>query len=264
MTSRAEEPPAFFIVGTAGSGKTSLASSLADWLNRRGVTTEAVNLDPGADFLPYEPILDARDFVNVYDIMSERGLGPNSSLILAADILADRVDEMRKTLADCTADLFLVDTSGQIELFAFRSSGTYLTRELFWGSKAIGFLVDAPFSTDPMNFLANMFLQSAIYSRLLLPLITIVTKEDLVRTDEISGILDWSKDREILISRTREEYPAEKFIHVESLLRSIPGLPFLSRPIVVSSNTLSGFTELYAEISRLFFAGEETATGPPH
>jgi len=264
MTSRAEEPPALFIVGTAGSGKTSLASSLTDWLNRRGISTEAVNLDPGADFLPYEPILDARDFVNVYEVMGERGLGPNSSLILAADILADQVDEMRKTLADSTADLFLVDTSGQIELFAFRSSGTYLAKELFWGSKAIGFLVDAPFSIDPMNFLANMFLQSAVYSRLLLPLITIVTKEDLVRSEDISRILNWSRDRELLISQAREEYPAQKFIHIESVLRSIPGLPFLSRPLVVSSNTLSGFTELYAEVSRLFFAGEETATGPPH
>jgi len=262
MVARAAEPPAFFIVGTAGSGKTSLASSLTEWLARKGVIAETVNLDPGVDFLPYDPILDARDYVDVYEIMREKGLGPNSSLILAVDILAGHIEEMRSVISESTGDFFIVDTPGQIELFAFRSSGTYLAKELFWGDKAVGFLIDAPFSIEPMNFVANMFLQSAVYSRLLLPLMTIVTKEDLVQPDEISKIRNWTRDRELLVSEARKRYSAEKFIHVESLLRSIPDLPFLSRPLVTSSSTLTGFIELHAELSRLFFRGEETARGP--
>ncbi|MGC9201632.1 MAG: ATP/GTP-binding protein, partial [Thermoproteota archaeon] len=117
---KVEEAPAVFVIGTAGSGKTSLTSSMVEWLIRRGINAEAINLDPGVEFLPYEPLVDAREYVDVYEIMRTEGLGPNSALVLSTDLLVDYVDEMRKTLSESTADIFIVDTPGQIELFAFR------------------------------------------------------------------------------------------------------------------------------------------------
>ncbi|MBO3757568.1 MAG: ATP/GTP-binding protein [Candidatus Brockarchaeota archaeon] len=260
---KVEEAPALFVIGTAGSGKTSLTSSIVDWLIRKGINAEAINLDPGVEFLPYEPLIDARDYVDVYEIMRTEGLGPNSALILSIDLLVDHIDEMRKIFNESTADLFVVDTPGQIELFAFRSGGLVLAEELFRGNKAIAYLVDAAFSSEPMNFISNLFLEAAVYSRFLLPTITVVTKEDLVSEDTIKKIFKWFTNKETIIDDVRRIYDAEKYLYVKNAVKSIPSLGFLEKPIITSSKTLEGIIDLYASISRIFFRGEETKYGPP-
>jgi len=262
MSSKSEEPPALFLVGTAGSGKTTLAFSLAEWLGRKGVEAEVLNLDPGVEYLPYDPVVDVREYVDVRELMVTKGLGPNSALILATDMLADYVGKMRDVLSESSPDLFIADTPGQIELFAFRASGLLLCRELFGGDKSVAFLVDAPFSLDPMNFVSNMFLESAVYSRLLLPLISIVTKEDLVPNSAIEQLVSWARDPELMLLYARENYRSERYLYVDSILRSLPRLDFLSRLFVVSAVDFSGFVELNAAISRMFFRGEETPEGP--
>jgi len=262
MSSRSSEPPALFLVGTAGSGKTTLAHSFAEWLNHKGVEVEVLNLDPGVEQLPYEPVLDARDYVDVYGLMRTKGLGPNSSLILATDMLADFIGDMRDKLSQSSPDLFVVDTPGQIELFAFRASGLVLCRELFSGDKSIAFLIDAPFSLDPMNFVANMFLETAVYSRLLLPILSVVTKRDLVPRSSIGRLVSWARDPESLLLYARENYPSERYICAESVLHSLPNLNWSSRLFVVSALDFSGFIELHTAISRIFFQGEDTRSGP--
>lgn len=260
---RLEEAPALFIVGTAGSGKTSLTSSIVEWLVKKDINAEAINLDPGVEFLPYEPLIDAREYVDVYEIMRTEGLGPNSALIFSMDLLVDRVDEMRETLNESAADIFIVDTPGQIELFAFRSGGLILVEELFRGSKAIAYLVDAMFSSEPMNFVSNIFLEAAVYSRFLLPTITVVTKSDLVGEDSIKKLLRWFTNKEMIMEEARKIYNAEKYLYVKKVVRSIPSLGFLEKPIVTSSKTLEGIVDFYASVSRIFFRGEETRYGPP-
>lgn len=260
---KVEETPALFIIGTAGSGKTSLTSSIVEWLIRKGINAEAINLDPGVEFLPYEPLVDAREYVDVYEIMRTEGLGPNSALILSTDLLVDYVDEMRKILDESPADIFIVDTPGQIELFAFRSGGLVLAEELFKGNKAIAYLVDAPFSSEPMNFVSNLFLEAAVYSRFLFPTITVITKADLVSEDSIRKILKWFASKETIVEDIRTTYSAEKYLYVKNVIKSIPSLGFLEKPVITSSKTLEGIVDLYASISRIFFRGEETRYGPP-
>jgi len=262
MPPRSAEPPALFLVGTAGSGKTTLAFSVSEWLSHKGVEAEVLNLDPGVEYLPYDPIVDAREYVDIRELMRTKGLGPNSSLVLATDMLADHVGQMRDVLSQVSPDLFLVDTPGQIELFAFRAGGLLISRDLFWGNKTVMYLVDAPFSLDPMNFVANMFLEAAVHSRLLMPMLSVLTKQDLVSKAALQQLVKWASDPDSILSNARDLYPAEKYLYVDSVLRSLPRLSFLSRPLPVSSVDFSGFVELYAAISRIFFRGEETSHGP--
>jgi GTPase SAR1 family protein len=58
--------------------------------------------------------------------MEEYGLGPNGALIMAADLIADQVEKISKEIEELQSDIVLVDTSGQMELFAFRASGPYI------------------------------------------------------------------------------------------------------------------------------------------
>jgi GTPase SAR1 family protein len=76
-----------------------------------------VNLDPGADVLPYKPVVDAREYVAVEGLMREKGLGPNGALVESMQVLYERRDELLERISRLEADVVLVDTPGQMELF---------------------------------------------------------------------------------------------------------------------------------------------------
>ena len=56
--------------GPAGSGKTSLIASYARWLRKElFMKVGIVNLDPGIEKIPYEPVFDIRQWFTLSDIM---------------------------------------------------------------------------------------------------------------------------------------------------------------------------------------------------
>ena len=57
-----------------------------------------VNLDPGALKLPYSPDVDVRNYVDVGNIMEKYGLGPNGALIMAADLIADEIENLTRDI----------------------------------------------------------------------------------------------------------------------------------------------------------------------
>ncbi|MFO7618189.1 MAG: ATP/GTP-binding protein, partial [Thermoplasmata archaeon] len=113
------DPIRIFIVGTAGSGKSTLTRAFKAWMDSQGFNAITVNLDPGVDALGYTPDVDVRDWVSVPGIMAERGLGPNGAQIACADIAALHFPEINNVIDGFRADYVLIDTPGQIELFAF-------------------------------------------------------------------------------------------------------------------------------------------------
>ncbi|MEM3793813.1 MAG: ATP/GTP-binding protein, partial [Candidatus Bathyarchaeia archaeon] len=146
-----------FILGMAGTGKSSLTGALRDWLRLREINVLALNLDPGALSLPYDPDVDVRSMINVYQLMEKYQLGPNGALIMAADLIADHLEEVVAIVEELEPEFLLVDTPGQIELFAFRESGPFIVNNMP-GEKAVVYLLDAPFSRNPLNFVSNLFL----------------------------------------------------------------------------------------------------------
>ncbi len=81
--------------------------------------------------------------------MDEHGLGPNGALVMAADLIAEQIETLTSEIEELNADLVLVDTPGQMELFAFRASGPYIAKELTAEPKAIIYLFDSVFSITP-------------------------------------------------------------------------------------------------------------------
>ena len=169
-----------FIIGTAGSGKSRLTAAFSEWLRASNQDVATVNLDPGVLTLPYSPEIDVRNYVDIRNLMEEHGLGPNGALIIAADLIADDIFQISKEIEELQSDIVLVDTSGQMELFAFRASGPYITSELSHEPKATVYLFDSVFSTDPLNYVSNLFLSSAVYNRLYLPQVHLLSKCDLL------------------------------------------------------------------------------------
>ena len=130
-----------FVSGTAGSGKSLLSSKLYDYYTKNGAFTAVLNLDPGVENLPYSCDVDVRDFVDIVSIMQQYDLGPNGALVMAADLIASKIDDIQNEVNRVNPDYLIVDTPGQIELFAYRSSGRFLIDNIHLKKKQVYFFL---------------------------------------------------------------------------------------------------------------------------
>jgi GTPase SAR1 family protein len=246
-----------FIIGTAGSGKSLLTASFSEWLKMSKQNVTVVNLDPGALKLPYSPDVDVRNYVNVGDLMEKYGLGPNGALIMAADLIADEIDEVSKEIEDLKSDIVLVDTSGQMELFAFRSSGPYIAKELTKEPKAIVYLFDAAFSYNPLNYVSNLFLSAAVQNRFLAPQVHLLSKSDLLPKEDVNKVVDWSASPRALENAIDQKLEGTRRLLSRNMMRAIYqlGLRFLLIP--VSAKTNDGMINFNTALERVLAGGEK-------
>ena len=246
-----------FIVGTAGSGKSLLTFSLVEWMRKEKQKVATLNLDPGVAKLPYTPQIDVRDYVTIEMVMQKYELGPNGALVMAADLIADETQRLNEEVEGLDPDILLVDTPGQMELFAFRASGPYIARALSEEPEAIVYLFDSVFSSNPLNYASNMFLAAAVYSRFLLPQVHVLSKCDLLPEEELESVLEWSENPENLAAAIDERLEGAKRLLSRGLTEAIDQLD-LSFPLIpVSARTNEGLVELNAMLERVFTGGEK-------
>jgi len=246
-----------FVVGMAGSGKSYLVSAFQDWLKMKELNVITVNFDPGAISLPYNPTVDCRLFVDIRHLMEEYQLGPNGALIMAADLIADHMEEIRQNIEEEGADVVIADTPGQLELFAFRESGPYISKSISDEGKAVLYLFDGPFSKSPGNYVSNVFMAAAVYNRLLRPQVYAITKTDLLKEEEVDRMVTWSEDIDELERALEAELGKTASLINRDLARAISQVGLISEPIPVSAKSFTGFIELYAALTRIFAGGEE-------
>jgi GTPase SAR1 family protein len=245
------------IIGTAGSGKSLLTAAFGEWLRINRQDIALVNLDPGALTLPYSPDVDVRDYVNVADLMEKYNLGPNGALIMAADLVANEIEKLSDEIEDLRSDVVLVDTPGQMELFAFRAAGPYIANELTKEPKAIVYLFDAVFSVNPLNYVSNLFLSAAIYNRFFLPQIHLLSKCDLLPKEEVDKIVDWSANPKTLEFAIEQKLEGTRRLLGRNMMQAIHqlGLKFLLIP--VSAKTNEGMINFNTILERIFAGGEK-------
>jgi len=246
-----------FIIGTAGSGKSRLTAAFGEWLQMFKQNVSIVNLDPGALALPYSPDVDIRNYVDIEELMQKYSLGPNGALVMAADLIADEIKQVSNEVEELKSDIVLVDTSGQMELFAFRASGPYITEELTKESKAIVYLFDAVFSINPQNYVSNMFLATAVYNRFLLPQIYVLSKRDLLPKEEVDKIVDWSANQKALENSIEEKLEGTKRLLNRNMARAIGQLGLKFPLIPVSAKTNDGMTNFNTAVERVLAGGEK-------
>ncbi len=246
-----------FIIGTAGSGKSLLTASFNDWLKIQKQNVITMNLDPGAFTLPYTPEIDVRDHIKIEELMEKYGLGPNGALVMAADLIAEEAERLGREIEEIGPDMVLIDTPGQMELFAFRASGPYITSELTKEPKAIIYLFDSVFSANPLNYVSNLFLSAAVYNRFFVPQTHVLSKSDLIPPEDLNQIVDWSANPAALEAAIEEKLSGTRRLLSRDMIHAIYrlGLKFLLTP--VSSKTNEGFINLNAMLERIFAGGEK-------
>lgn len=241
----------------AGSGKSLLTASLQEWLRLTGQNVVVLNADPGAQNLPYTADVDVRTYVDIENLMLQYRLGPNGALIMATDLIGEYIEEIKEEIDETGTDLLLVDTPGQMELFAFRESGPFISQALGSEEKAILYLFDAPFCRNPLNYVSNMFIATAIYSRVALPQVYALTKTDLIVPEELQDILSRSESLDSMESAIEMKLGETASIVIRDLSRSIVSSGFEFDPVPVSAKDNTGLVDLYAELTRILTKGEE-------
>lgn len=246
-----------FIIGTAGSGKSLLTASFSDWLKLAKQNVIAVNLDPGVLTLPYTPDIDIRDYVKIEQLMEQYELGPNGALIMAADLIAEETERLGEEIATFNPDIALIDTPGQMELFAFRASGPYIANELTKEPKTLIYLFDSVFSSNPLNYVSNVFLSAAVYNRFFTPQIHVLSKSDLLPPEDMNRIVDWSANPTALEAAIEEKLTGTRRLLSRDVIHAVYrlGLKFLLIP--VSAKTNEGFINLNATLERILTGGEK-------
>ena len=245
-----------FISGTAGSGKSLLSSKLNEYYTKNGAFTAVLNLDPGVENLPYTCDIDVRDYVDIVSIMNQYDLGPNGALVMANDLIASKIDDIQNEVNRVNPDYLIVDTPGQIELFAYRSSGRFLVENITSEEKTSLFLFDGALITTPVNFVSIALLATSIRLRLNLPTVNVVTKTDLIGS-KIKDILQWSTSIRTLENAIANEADGETYSLTTNILRGLNLSGFAQGLIPISNVTGEGLVNLEGALSRILNLGEE-------
>jgi len=248
-----------FIIGPAGSGKSTFTASFRDWLQSQGAPVTIVNLDPAVENLEYFPDVDIREHVFVREVLEEYGLGPNGAIIAAVDMSIEHLPSLDRSIDDAPEGYVLIDTPGQMELFTFRQSGGIIINSLCKPSRrcASVFILDASLSSDPYNLVSQIFLAASAFYRLRLPLVVLLNKMDVLSDADRQRVSEWLSNPEMLeeeISKMPRDYDAHFSRSVTRLL-----LDFLDIiPVVmVSAKKSQNFEEVYFHLQQIYMGGED-------
>jgi GTPase SAR1 family protein len=246
-----------YFIGTAGSGKSTLTASMQHWVKRQGLDAIIVNLDPGAENLPYNPDIDIRDWISLKEVMEANKLGPNGAQIACADMIALNTDEIKKSIEQFKSDYILVDTPGQLELFVFRESGKYTVQFLSPEKGIICYLIDPMLARTASGFVSQLLLSISANFRLIHPQINVLSKADMLSKKDLEIILKWSKEpydiTEALINEEASVYREMS----EAILQLIKDFGGHTALIPTSKKNQFGIDDLYTAIQLQYTGGED-------
>ncbi|UXD21158.1 ATP-binding protein [Ignicoccus pacificus DSM 13166] len=254
-----------YFLGTAGSGKSTMTKVFGEWLEDHEMSACRVNLDPAVKQLPYFAEVDVRRYVD-YNELLESGLGPNGAMVKSVDLILQHATTLRKEIEECLSNYVLVDTPGQIELFAYRKVTLELLRELSGGDKsAIVYLIDSTILSkeenqlDPYAFASLAVLGASLKIRFRLPQVNVINKVDLLSMEQRFQLDAWLEDmRSIAYSVGGEEGTL-----TIRLIEAIEDSGGIGEMLVSSAVTEEGLDSLYAALQRSFYGGEDYATEEP-
>ena len=217
------------------------------------------NLDPGVKHIPYIPDIDVRDYIILDEVMDKYGLGPNGAMILASDLMVNYLDDFKDEIDEYNAEWVLVDTAGQLELFAFRETGPLIASSLGFGSiqKAVTFLFDSHFVRRPNGFISTLLLAASVQFRFRnISQLNILSKVDLLDEEQIEMIINWSQDFQALTDSTNEREAglirelsmliSEVFIQMGSTAELIP----------CTTKEEEGLSFIFGSLQRIFDSDE--------
>jgi len=171
-------------------------------------------------------------------------------------LIASKIDDIKSEVDRVNPDYLIVDTPGQIELFAYRSSGPFLVENISSEEKTNISLFDGALITSPVNFVSIALLATSIRLRLNISTINVLTKTDLVGT-KLNDILKWTTSLSTLENAIYKEADGDTYTLTTNILRGLNLGGFAQGLIPVSNITGEGYVNLEGALSRILNLGEE-------
>ncbi|MEM1657906.1 MAG: ATP/GTP-binding protein [Candidatus Jordarchaeales archaeon] len=235
--------------GFAGSGKTSLTKTFGRFLNEKGYSVMLVNLDPGVEELPYEPDFDVRSIFTISDIMREEGIGPNLAMLRASERILAHYDHIVSEIRGRGCEFVLVDTPGQLEIFAFREAGGEFMRRLREFARVCGvFLIGCDLASTLSKFIVAIFVGLAVQLSLGVETITVLHKSDMDTDGRIRKLISDDKLLKLELMKETGVIADVASIALEVLSKIRPA----KRIISTSSVTMEGHEELFELLHEVF------------
>lgn len=244
-----------YFIGTAGSGKSTLTYAFQQWTRNLGIDSITVNLDPGVEKLLYTPDIDIREWIVLNEVMEEYNLGPNGAQIACADLLAINITEINEIINEFESDYVLIDTPGQIELFAFRPSSKFVVDSIDNEKSLFAFLFEPNLSKSPSGFVSQVMLSATIQFRLNIPCENLLNKCDLLADEDLENIIKWAREPSYLMNSMHEE-SASTHLSME-ILKVLEELDVYKSLFPISSETSFGMEDLYNVIQQVYMGGED-------
>ncbi len=254
-------PPVLFVVGTAGAGKSTLVTAFQRWTRFLEVECLTINLDPGAERVHYDPEFDVRDLISLHEVMEEYDLGPNGAQILAADLVAAQSYDIQDELEGLAGDLLVIDTPGQVELFAFREASSHMVEVLGQGQAALIFLFDPMLSQSASGFVSQMLLSNIVHFRLGLPTANFLSKSDLLPPEDLDRVLGWGEDLDLLESALFEEAGGQRTEFAIGQLRMMQNAQIQPGLVPLSSEQEEGLADILSFAQNIFGGMADTRDG---
>jgi GPN-loop GTPase len=252
-----EEPGTVYFTGTAGAGKTSLARAFAQWMRSTGYDVTLVNLDPGTEGDVSGFDIDIREWVRLSEIEDEYGLGPNGAQVAAADMIALKIFDVKQAVQELKADYVLVDTPGQIELFAFREASKAIIDALSGDRSVLAFLFDPSLARTPGGFVSLLMLSATLEFRFRLPMVNLLSKSDALTPEQLAEVVAWSDEPgQLYEAVTRETATPDVQLSTE-LFRALETMGPLLGLLPTSATDGSGIEGLYQACQRVFGGAED-------
>ena len=216
-----------------------------------------INLDPGVDMLPYDADIDIREWVALDEVMGEYNLGPNGAQIVAADLMAVNIKKITDLLDGVRTEYVLVDTPGQLELFAFRESSNVIVEAFGKEKSMVVYLSDPMLCKTSNGFVSNMVLSSLVEFRLQLPVINILTKADLMKDEDRDRMISWFENSDSLYDDLLDNDANPQTVVGMELFKAVESVGIFGQIRAVSAVENTGLEEIYSATQLEFFGGED-------
>ncbi len=228
------------LVGTAGSGKTTLAGSFGKYLEGNGYAVGYVNLDTGVRKVPYQPDVDVREDVTAWEVMEE-GYGPNGAIVESYDRLLPKAQKYVNAILELEkrTDYVLIDTPGQMETFLFHEFGVRLMENLH--EPLTVYLFSPDILRRPTDFCFVRFFGLTIDLRLGTTTVPALSKVDTV--DDLERYRRYLDDVEYLTARLKFD-PSTQGLLAYKMCSLFPELAPPTRVLYLSAKTGEGFEDL--------------------
>jgi len=228
-----------------------------EWMVTQGLDAVTVNLDPGADRVPYEVDIDVRDWIRLSEVMEEHGLGPNGAQVLAADLLAMKAGEVSEVMETFRTGYFLIDTPGQMELFTFRESSRVVIDAFGREDSALVYLNDPALVKTASGMISSVLLSATALFRHVIPFVNVLSKSDLLSPEELETIVKWSLDPLELYDALMQDAATPKTLLDVEFFKSMETIGVYRKLLPVSSEASTGFEDVYSQVQLTFEGGDD-------